>query len=164
MPYANPERRREYQRQYQRQWNQKNRERRRQIMQASDQRRKDSEERQRSHANYRHRRHIRQRVAVLERYGGCCVFCGTDQFEHLTIDHTNGDGKAHRIEFSPRYRNIYDFLYRTGLRPDRYRVLCWNCHMAMTRYGVMPGGEELRDMDYWREFGALRRRTSGPVM
>src|SRR5215510_12115409 len=119
MPYVDPERRREYHREYNRTWNP---ERQRELRREYDKRRKDTEARRRSHAADRQRRHIRQRVAVLERYGGGCAFCGTSQFEHLTIDHTNGDGDAHRAEFRPRYRNIYDFLYRTEFRPDLYRI------------------------------------------
>ena len=156
MPYADPERRREYHREYNRMWNQERRERRLEINREADQRRYGTPKRQRQHAEVRQRRHIRQRVAVLERYGGKCCFCGTAQYEHLTVDHINGGGTKHRAEFRSKYRNFYDFLYNTEFRPDLYRILCWNCHMAMTRYGVMPGGEPLHDMAYWREFSSLR--------
>jgi hypothetical protein len=125
-----------------------------------DKRRKGMPARLRQLAEVRQRRHVRVRVAVIELYGGCCAFCECDQFEFLTIDHINGDGKAHREEIGSRYRGIYDFLFRTEFRPDLYRILCANCHLALTKYGVEPGGEPLRPLSYWRAFGALRRAAN----
>lgn len=156
MPYADPDRNREYHRDYNQRWNEKNPERRREISQAHDRRREGTTARHAQRAEVRTRRHIRQRVAVIERYGGQCAFCGTTQYEHLTIDHVNGDGGEHRAAMATQYRGITDYLYRTEFRPDLYRVLCWNCHMAMTRYGVRPDGESLHDMEHWRTVSALR--------
>lgn len=97
------------------------------------------------------RKRIRLKVKVIERYGGCCAFCGTTQFEHLTIDHIEGNGNKHRAEYRKHYAGIYHLLSYTEFRPDLYRLLCWNCHMAMTHYDVEPDGQELREMAYWKE-------------
>lgn len=126
-----------------------------------DKKRKGTPTRVRQLAEVRQRRHLRVRLAVIEQYGGKCAFCPCDQFEFLTIDHINGDGKAHREEIGSRYRGIYDYLYRTEFRPDLYRILCANCHLALTKYGVEPGGESLHPLDYWREVSALRRAENG---
>lgn len=106
------------------------------------------------------RRRVRQRIEVIERYGGCCAFCGSVQLEHLTIDHINGKGTEHRAGFRGKYDGMASFLYRTEFRPDLYRVLCWNCHMAVTNYDVQPDGQELHDMTYWKEFSKLRQKVS----
>lgn len=160
MPYADPEQRRLYHQAYSHQWNLDNKEARRESGRKHDQQRNGTPVRVKQKADVRARRHVRERVIVIERYGGCCVFCGTTQYEHLTLDHVNGDGKEHRKQIASQYRTIYDFLYRTEFRPDLYRVLCWNCHMAMTRYGVQPGGNPLHDMSWWEEFGALRKEPN----
>ena len=161
MPYKDPEKRRAFHKEASRKWAELNPERRLETNRAYDRRRKGTEARKVSHAADRKRRHVRQRVAVIERYGGDCAFCGSTQYEHLTIDHINGEGSQHRLEIKQQYRGLTDYLYRTEYRPDLYRILCWNCHMAMTRHGVQPGGESLHDMEYWRAFGALRRRPNG---
>lgn len=163
MPYADPEVRREFHRAYGLAWDAAHPEARAAIQQRYDAKRKGTPARKRQHAEVRRRRYIRERVFVIERYGGCCVFCGCDQFEYLNIDHIGGGGKAHREEIASRYRGIYDFLAHTEFRPDLYRILCANCHLAHTRYGVEPCGEELHDLDYWRDFGALRRAANGAV-
>lgn len=161
MPHKDPEARRAYHRAYGKKWDEENPEARRAIQQRHDQKRYDTPARQEQRNKARWRRHVRLRIQVIEQYGGRCNFCPCTQFEHLTIDHIDGSGKTHRAEIGRTYGNIYEFLARTEYRPDLYRLLCWNCHMAMTRYGVEPGGEDLHDLDYWREQGALRRAPNG---
>jgi hypothetical protein len=156
VPYKDPKKRHDYHAAYGKQWNKDNPEARAAIQKKHDEKRYSTTGRIKQRADVRQRRHIRQRLWVLERYGGCCAFCGITQYEFLTIDHINGDGKAHRKEYSPQYRNMYDFLFRTEFRPDLYRILCANCHMALTRFDVRPDGEPLHDLDYWREFSKLR--------
>lgn len=159
MPYKDPEQRRAYHKAYSRQWEIDNKEARREAGRKSDRKRQRTKPRVKQIREVATRRHIRERVAVIQRYGGCCAFCGTTQYEHLTIDHANGDGGEHRAQIKTKYRGIADFLYRTEFRPDLYRVLCWNCHMAMTRHRVQPGGEVLHDMQWWEDASALRHRS-----
>lgn len=161
MPYADPEKDREYHRDYGRSWDRANPEARQAIQARHDAKRSGTARRRQQNADVRQRRHIRQRVLVIESYGGCCAFCGNGHFEHLTIDHINGGGKVHRASFGPKYRNVYDYLARTELRLDLYRILCWNCHMALTLYSISPEGEPLRSLEWWKGRGALRRTPNG---
>jgi hypothetical protein len=159
MPYADPEKNREYHREYNRTWNP---EARKKINQKHDRKRWQEPERKQQNTEAKRRRHVRQRVAVIEQYGGQCTFCGCAQFEFLTVDHIDGDGKIHRLELSGKYRTIYDFLYRTEYRPDVFRLLCWNCHMALSLYGVLPG--DLHDLAWWKEYAALKRAPNRAAM
>lgn len=63
------------------------------------------------------------RAVLIERLGGRCVYCTTQ--EALEIDHINGGGKAHRSEFKT-YREYLEFL--TALSQEElkrdYQVLC----------------------------------------
>ena len=157
MPYADPEQERSYHAAYGKQWDEDNRDRRREIGRIADEKRNGTPERVKQKADVRARRHIRERVAVIEMYGGRCEFCGCSQYEYLTLDHVQGDGKAHRAEIASRYRTVYDYLLRENIVDHaRFRLLCWNCHMAWTRYSVAPGKEELHDMAWWRDKSALK--------
>jgi len=159
MPHADPQKRREYQKAYQAQWRKDNRSKWAEIQRSSDKNRSETKSRIKAISDYRTRRHARQRIHVLQQYGGGkCLFCGDSRYEVLTIDHIHGGGSAHRKEFYGKYKNIYDLLSRTPFVPDTYRVLCWNCHMAMTRYGVMPGGSKFKTFDWWESFSKLRYR------
>lgn len=161
MPYKDPEKRKTYHKEASARWARENRERRRESNRRSDARRAGTPERNRQHAEVRHRRQIRNKIAVIELYGGCCAFCGDDRLEVLTVDHIQGDGKDHRAEIQGQYRGIYDFLSRTDHRPDLYRLLCGSCHLAHTNYNVSPGNNEFRPLGWWKEYSALRRRANG---
>jgi hypothetical protein len=155
MPYADPERRRAYHARKSAEWARENRDKYLAQQRAYDQRRASTPNRISQNAAATKRKRVRQRLAVIERYGGQCAFCGSDQYEYLTMDHVNGNGNAHRAQLPD---SLVAFLYASDFRPDLYRVLCWNCHMALTLFGVEPGGSPLRDADYWRSFSALRYR------
>lgn len=59
--------------------------------------------------------------------------------EFLTLEHVNGDGKAHRMKIGS---HTYADLRRRGSPQEGYTLLCWNCN-AMTRGGrTCPHMEE----------------------
>jgi hypothetical protein len=73
---------------------------------------------------------------VFDFYGGKCQCCLDDIFEFLQIDHIHKDGKKHRNEVG-RGMKIYMDLLKNPYIYD-VRVLCANCHFAITSYGKCP--------------------------
>jgi len=94
--------------------------------------------------NYRRR----EREQLIAAYGGECVCCGETSFEFLTIDHTNGDGAAHRKSLGGREsygsRNFHRWLRENNYPKDGYRLLCYNCNCAIGAYGYCPHVEEVK--------------------
>ena len=91
---------------------------------------------------YRHTdayRAYRRAYARLQKHktiaflGGRCECCGETQIEFLEIDHVDGGGSIHRRGVTP-YKYWADI--RAGLH--RCRVLCANCHAAVSNYGHCP--------------------------
>lgn len=82
----------------------------------------------------------RNRDQLVEAYGGkcACVNCPETNQEFLTLDHINGDGRAHRMKMGS---HTYADLRRRGWPTEGYRLLCWNCN-AMTRGGRACPHEE----------------------
>jgi hypothetical protein len=82
----------------------------------------------------------RVRDEMVEAYGGRCACpnCPEANSAFLTLDHVNGDGKAHRVAMGS---HTYADLRRRGWPKDGYRLLCWNCN-AMTRGGRICPHEE----------------------
>jgi hypothetical protein len=74
---------------------------------------------------------------VVNAYGGQCRCCGEIHLEFLTIDHTNGDGAAHRKQ-TGKGRRIYVDLKRQGFPQEGYQLLCFNCNIALGFYGYCP--------------------------
>jgi len=73
-------------------------------------------------------RRARNKRRVLEHYGTACACCGAT--EDLTIDHINGDGKAHRDELgNPSSSTFYHWLARNGF-PEGYQTLCTPCNLS----------------------------------
>ena len=66
----------------------------------------------------------RARDQVLDHYGRVCVCCGATR--GLTIDHVNGDGKAHREELKG---DLYRWLVQEGF-PRGFQVLCTPCNSS----------------------------------
>ncbi len=78
-------------------------------------------------------RRKRYRDELIAAYGGkcACTNCPETDSAFLCLDHTNGDGKVHRLAVGS---HIYADLKRRGFPQDGYRLLCWNCN-SMTRFG-----------------------------
>lgn len=114
MPYADPERQREYLRAYRRAH-------------------PDKRQRQRDRRAYMRAYHQALHLEALNAYGGpVCARC--DSTGRLQLDHVNGDGAQHRrsLTGSPRGRGahvFYSALKRLGWPNDPpLQVLCAPCN------------------------------------
>jgi hypothetical protein len=95
----------------------------------------------RAHAR---RRHLMRKLEALRRYGESCRCCGERDYRVLTLDHSNGDGAAHRRELGVSGGAPFLIaLDRLGW-PDvaGLRTLCANCHMAHDLWGCCPHHEQ----------------------
>lgn len=87
---------------------------------------------------------IRLRDKVIALHGGKCECCGVTQREWLHIDHKNKDGKTHRAELAKlggcRSTSSSTVCRDLLKNPGKYeiRILCANCHNAITFYGTCP--------------------------
>ena len=70
-----------------------------------------------------------RREAVLNHYGGRCVCCGEDEKCFLAIDHTDGEGNAHRKEINKYGSTFFKWLIDEDF-PEGFQVLCHNCNMG----------------------------------
>jgi len=80
------------------------------------------------------------RLECLIAYGGNppqCACCGERYIEFLTIDHIIGGGHQHRLKLKGGGQEIYRYLRKANF-PLGYRVLCWNCNVAIGFYGICP--------------------------
>lgn len=87
------------------------------------------------HRAYNRARTRELRELVIEGYGGACFCCGETSYEFLALDHVDGDGKEDRSKrggYGP-YRMAVEENF-----PDRYRLLCHNCNLAIGFYGYCP--------------------------
>jgi hypothetical protein len=92
----------------------------------------------------------RAKERILDHYGRVCACCGEHRREFLTIDHSNGDGAAHRRAIS-RARtptgqgnpgtNMTWWLITHGF-PEGFRTLCFNCNCARGFRGYCPHEHE----------------------
>ena len=164
MPHKDKDRRREYQREYQRRWRRENPEKVYEIQRRHDRKRYNTPKRKEQHGDVRIRRHHRNKVAVLEKYGHSCAYCGEDRYELLTVDHINNDGARHRQTKKYKRLNVggmWGYLAMTEFRPDLYQILCWNCNCAKYHYHIYPGGERYKSTDWWKELSKLRHTKGG---
>lgn len=95
-----------------------------------------------------HHRHLRRRARpyrwlIIQTLGAWCVCCGENIVHALTIDHVRNDGARERREF-PDLRELYKFILAEGCPPDRYRVLCKNCHESKNERGECAHVAEAR--------------------
>ena len=77
------------------------------------------------------KRHWQHKQNAVNAYGGKCSCCSETELAFLTFDHMNGGGNAHRRESSVMRKNPGQWLERNGY-PLGYRVLCFNCHNAIS--------------------------------
>ncbi len=90
-------------------------------------------------AHQEYRRRLRQEM--IEAYGGACSCCGESELAFLSLEHLNGDGKAHRLQFGERGNNdgVVRDLKRRGWPKDGYTILCFNCNMGKAvNGGICP--------------------------
>lgn len=60
----------------------------------------------------------------------CCMACGYDVFEILTVDHIYGNGGKHRRAINSI--SIWQWLIRNNY-PKAYQILCYNCNILKER-------------------------------
>ena len=84
---------------------------------------------------------------MIDAYGGMCVCCGESRFEFLSIDHVRGNGSRQRREaIGKGHLNgsaFYRWLKRNGWPKEEFRLLCYNCNLALGLYGRCPHGNGL---------------------
>ncbi len=87
----------------------------------------------------RKRWRLELKYKVIRSFGGKCECCQEDRLPFLQIDHVNKDGKKHRTEIGRSVKLFKDMLKN----PTRHklRVLCANCHFAITNLGTCPHKE-----------------------
>ncbi len=115
------------------------------------------------------RRYEALRRVVLERYSSGdlrCACCGESQFEFLTLDHVNNDGKQHRRRCGTAQGVYRDLAMREF--PAGMRVLCFNCNIGRAASGVCPhlstaaaeANAQIRRVNNLSDPDELRRCTS----
>jgi hypothetical protein len=96
--------------------------------------------------NFKHQKlRWKNKLKVIENYGGCCNHCGEKDPRVLQVDHVFDDGKSHvdskgrRIGGSQLYGSIIKNNYQ-----DCYQVLCANCNAKKEwiRRGSYTGEED----------------------
>ena len=80
----------------------------------------------------------RLRQQTVDAYGGGCACCGETTIQFLQIDHIDGGGGKHRRALGRTGgQHFYRWLRQQGF-PTGYRVLCANCHQAISLWKVCP--------------------------
>ena len=78
------------------------------------------------------------KIQAIAKYGGACACCKVKDWEFLTIDHVDGGGNAHRKAIGNNGGYHFYLWLREHGYPPRYRVLCMNCHLSISKYGYCP--------------------------
>jgi esterase/lipase len=79
----------------------------------------------------------RNKIKIINAYGGVCSCCGEDTIEFLSIDHINNDGAKHRKELKILKTTFYQWIINNNY-PKGFQVLCMNCNTAKGYYGQCP--------------------------
>lgn len=74
------------------------------------------------------------RREVIDFYGGRCACCDQTELNFLALDHRNNDGNVHRRVVRG---NMYQWAKKSNF-PNILQVLCHNCNLAKTFYGICP--------------------------
>lgn len=80
---------------------------------------------------YQRRTKLKLKVFVMQKYGGKCIGCGTDELAILSMDHINDDGHKERKTTGQRG---YCYLRKGERRPD-IQILCMGCQFRKRIYG-----------------------------
>lgn len=89
-------------------------------------------------------RNKRNRIIVINAYGGKCACCGETILEFLAIDHINNDGNVMRKN-KVHPENPCSWLIKNGFPKDSFQILCHNCNASKEYYGYCPH-EKLREV------------------
>jgi len=93
-------------------------------------------------ANNRLRHFERKKLLIAHYSGGTnrCACCGESNIKFLTIDHITGGGNKHRKSIGFWGNKFYCWLIKEGF-PSGYQVLCFNCNMGRSAWGICPHQE-----------------------
>jgi hypothetical protein len=72
-----------------------------------------------------------------------CDCCGETEMDFLSVDHIGGGGSKHRREIGGA-QALYSWLRRNGYPPG-YRILCFNCNLAIGFFGTCPHQRKRHD-------------------
>lgn len=90
----------------------------------------------------------KEKLALINAYGGKCVCCGESQWEFLTIDHINNDGAEHRRRLGKGIKSkgsttmVWRYLRKNGYPKGEFQLLCFNCNCAKGFFGYCPHTKE----------------------
>ena len=79
----------------------------------------------------------KERVQVIQAYGGKCACCGESHIEFMEVHHINLRGGLQRRRLRTSGRMFYSWLIENKF-PEGFQLLCRNCHMSIGRYGRCP--------------------------
>lgn len=85
--------------------------------------------------------HRKLRLDVLAKYGNQCVCCGESNPWFLTIDHILNDGAEERKRLYGSQNGCsrkWLLKLRREPRRDDLQVLCYNCNIARSIFGICP--------------------------
>lgn len=96
------------------------------------------------HSNEIRRDYIEKGIQLWEdaiTFFGPCECCGEHRFEFLSVDHKNGGGNKRRINGEKIGRRLLREFELAGWPENlkkEYRLLCYNCNMAIGHRGYCP--------------------------
>jgi hypothetical protein len=81
---------------------------------------------------YKDKTNLKNKIKVVENYGGCCAECKEDRIERLTIDHKNNDGAEQRRQLKCSTGcGLYRWLIKNNYPTDLgLQILCYNCNCS----------------------------------
>lgn len=81
------------------------------------------------------------RLEMIVAYGNKCSCCGEQRPQFLTLEHLLGGGNSHRDRLS-RASATWRELKSQGWPQEGFTLLCWNCQMSKTHFGVCVHEQE----------------------
>lgn len=70
----------------------------------------------------------KQKLTIIQHYGGKCQHCGEKDMAVLSIDHIDGGGTQHRKQIKEQGMTFYRWLIKNNY-PKGFQTLCFNCNM-----------------------------------
>lgn len=84
--------------------------------------------------NTAYRRNLKK--LIISGYGGKCTCCSESNFEFLSIEHKDGNGRKHRKSIGS-HTTFYKWVIANNF-PDTLSILCYNCNCSRGFFGYCP--------------------------